>query len=202
MVSPAKKFVMVQRIVSGKVTDEQGNNINSEQTYCDAVSLESGCVVNVGSALQCDGAWAGEKWKAATEGILDFSKAGFPPKQLISEVSGLSSNESRANSLIDLVFMGIPSYMACYPPEKNISEYNDIGFYFAQGGEHLLAMQIYNKLLSLAPDRVPLKLNVADSLWALGKQAEAKSFYVSYRDAMLKKGAANKVPARVEERSR
>lgn len=201
MVSPAKKFVMVQRIVSGKVTDEQGNNVISEQTYCDAVSLENGCVVNVGSALQCDGAWVGEKWKAATEGVLDFSKAGFPPKQLISEVSGLSSSESRSNSLMDLVFMGVPSYMACYPPEKNISEYNDIGFYFAQGGEHLLAMQIYNKLLSLAPDRVPLKLNVADSLWALGKQAEAKSFYVAYRDAMLKRGAASKVPVRVEERS-
>lgn len=83
--------------------------------------------------------------------------------------------------------MGVSSYMACYPPEKSISEYNDIGFYFTQGGEHLLAMQIYKRLLTLAPDRVPLKLNVADSLWALGKHNEAKPYYIAYREAMLKK---------------
>ena len=58
-------------------------------------------------------------------------------------------------------------------------------------------MQVYKQLLILAPDRVPLKLNTADSLWALGGKNEAKSFYAAYLDAMLKKGAANKVPARV-----
>ena len=90
--------------------------------------------------------------------------------------------------------------MACYPPEKNISEYNDIAFYFAQGGEHLLAMQIYNRLLAVAADRVPLKLNVADSLWVLGKHDEAKPYYAEYRKAMRKKGVESKVPKRVEER--
>jgi hypothetical protein len=200
MVSPDKKYVIVQRTNAGETVDEQGKNVISEQAYCDVVSLESGCVENIGSVNQCDGAWQGQNWKVATGEIFDFSKGGVPPRQLISKVSNLSSDEFRASSLRDWVFMGVPSYMACYPPEKNISEYNDIGFYFAQGGEHLLAMQIYNKLLSFAPDRVSLKLNVADSLWALGKQEEAKSFYAGYRDSMLKKGTANKVPVRVEER--
>jgi len=201
-VSPDKKFLLVYRTVFGDVIDEQGSAVNSEQAHCEAVALESGCVKDVGSVFQCDGAWVDGKWKVTTGEIFDFSKEGLSPQRLISEVANLSSSESRSNSLRDLIFMGVPSYMACYPPEKSISEYNDIGFYFAQGGEHLLAMQIYNKLLGLAPERVPLKLNVADSLWALGKQAEAKSFYVSYWDVMLKKGAANKVPVRVEERSR
>jgi hypothetical protein len=200
MVSPDKKYVIVQRTNAGETVDEQGKNVISEQAYCDVVSLENGCVENIGSVNQCDGAWQGQNWKVAAGEIFDFSKGGVPPRQLISKVSNLSSDEFRASSLRDWIFMGVPSYMACYPPEKNISEYNDIGFYFAQGGEHLLAMQIYNKLLSFAPDRVPLKLNVADSLWALGKQEEAKSFYADYRESMLKKGTANKVPARVEER--
>ncbi|MEB0043806.1 MULTISPECIES: hypothetical protein [unclassified Pseudomonas] len=84
---------------------------------------------------------------------------------------------------------------------ENISEYNDIGFYFSQDDEHILAMEIYKQLLILAPDRVPLKLNIADSLWTLGRKNEVKSFYAAYLDAMLKKGAANKVPARVEART-
>ena len=199
-VSPDKKFLLVYRTVFGDVIDEQGNAVNSEQAHCEAVALESGCVKDVGSVFQCDGAWVGGKWKVTTGEIFDFSKEGMSPQRLISEVANLSSSESRSNSLKDLIFMGVPSYMACYPPEKSISEYNDVGFYFAQGGEHLLAMQIYNRLLNLAPDRVPLKLNIADSLWALGKRDEAKLFYVAYREAMLKKGVASKLPKRVDER--
>jgi len=199
-VSPDKKFLLVYRTVFGDVIDGQGNAVNSEQTHCEAVALESGCVKDVGSLSQCDGVWVGDKWKVTTGEVFDFSIEGMPPKQVVKEVSGLSSNEFRSNSLMDLIFMGVPSYMACYPPEMNISEYNNIGFYFAQGGQHLLAMQIYNRLLSLAPDRVPLKLNVADSLWALGKQDQARSFYVAYREAMLRKGAASKLPKRVDER--
>lgn len=98
------------------------------------------------------------------------------------------------------MFMGIPSYMACYPPGENVAEYNDLAYFFSEGGEHLIAMQIYEKLLTLAPDRIPLKLNVADSLWALGRRDESVNYYVSYRDAMLKKGLGNKIPSRVEER--
>jgi hypothetical protein len=199
-VSPGKKFILVYRTDFGDVIDEQGNAVNSEQTHCEAVSLENGCVKDVGSVYQCEGTWVGDKWKDVRGEVFDFSKGGMSPNYLVKEVSGSSSNEFRANSLMDLIFMGVPSYMACYPPEKNISEYNDIGFYFAQGGQHLLAMQIYNRLLSLAPDRVPLKLNVADSLWALGKRDEAKTFYTAYRDAMLKKGAVSKLPKRVDER--
>ncbi len=187
MVSPGKRYVMVQRTNAGEVIDEEGNRIISSQAYCDAVSLETGCVKNVGSALQCDGAWQGQKWKITTGETFDFLTGGMSPQYLLSEVANVASSESRSDSLRDSFFMGVSSYMACYPPEKSISEYNDIGFYFTQGGEHLLAMQIYKRLLTLAPDRVPLKLNVADSLWALGKHNEAKPYYIAYREAMLKK---------------
>lgn len=200
LVSGDKKYVIVQRTNPGEVVDGEGSEIVSSPVYCDMVSLETGCVENVGSVQQCDGAWLDNKWKSAEGGVFEFSNGGISPKQLISDVVGVSENESRASALRDSVFMGIASYMACYPPEKNISEYNDIAFYFAQGGEHLLAMQIYNRLLAVAADRVPLKLNVADSLWVLGKHDEAKPYYAEYRKAMRKKGVASKVPKRVEER--
>lgn len=198
--SPDKKNVLLMRVVSGEVSDGQGYSENSEQAYCDAVSLDTGCAENIGSALQCDGSWIGGAWKDSTGRIFDLVKSSIPPKSMNDQVSKISPVELRASSLKDLMVMGIPSYMACNPPKLNVAAYNDMGFYFAEGGENLLAMQIYDRLLPLAPDRVPLKLNVADSLWALGKHDEAKVYYIKYRSAMEKKGLAEKIPARVGER--
>lgn len=202
MISPDKKYILIQRTITGVMTDEEGNDVDTEQTYCDMLSLVDGCLKNVGSALQCDGSWAGGKWTPTSENVngFVFSKSGMPPKTLLSDVSRISSPEARASALSDLMFMGIPSYMACYPPRGNVAEYNDLAYFFSEGGEHLIAMQIYEKLLTLAPDRIPLKLNVADSLWALGRRDESVNYYVSYRDALLKKGLGNKVPSRVEKR--
>ncbi|MBP5943944.1 MULTISPECIES: tetratricopeptide repeat protein [unclassified Pseudomonas] len=199
-VSPDKRKMLLLRVVSGEVSDGHGYSEQSEQAYCDAVSLETGCVENIGSALQCDGSWVGAVWKDSTGEVYDFVKSSFPPKSMIDQVSRISSVELRANSIKDLMFMGIPSYMACNPPKSNVAAYNDIGFYFAEGGENLLATQVYERLLPLAPDRVPLKLNMADSLWALGKHNEAKNYYVEYRSVMAKKGLSGKIPARVGER--
>ncbi|WP_248742398.1 MULTISPECIES: tetratricopeptide repeat protein [unclassified Pseudomonas] len=200
MMSPQKKYLMVQRTDAGEVVDENGKEKISSQAYCDVISMETGCVKNIGSVQQCDGAWHGEVWKMATGKIFDTSTGGVSPSGLIANVAGVTESESRASLLRDYIFMGVPSYMACYPPEKSISSYNDLAFYLAQGGEHQLAMQIYNELLPLAPDRIPLKLNVADSLWALGRNNEAKVLYVDYRAAMLKRGMLEKVPVRVGER--
>lgn len=200
LMSPNKKYLLLQRTYAGQIIDDQGANVLSAQEYCDMVSLNDGCVKNIGSAQQCDGTWDGQTWKVSTGETFNFSKEGFPPQKLISNFSNLPSNNSRAFSLVNLIFMGIPSYMACYPPEKNVTEYNNIGFYLSQGGEHLLAIQIYDKLLSLAPSRVPLKLNMADSLWAVGKKDKAKIFYNAYRNGMLKIGRIDSIPARVAER--
>jgi len=195
--STDKKYVVVQRTNAAEMVDGDGNEIVSSQAYCDMVSLETGCVENIGAVQQCDGQWVGNKWKSSQGEFFEFSKGGVPPRKLISETIGLTEEDSRANTLKDSFFMGAPSYFACYPPGKNISEYNDIAFYLAQGGEHLLAMQIYNYLLPIAEDRIPLKLNAADSLWALGRREDARSYYAKYRDAMKKKGLVNKIPERV-----
>jgi tetratricopeptide (TPR) repeat protein len=96
--------------------------------------------------------------------------------------------------------MGVDSYMSCAPSEKNVAEYNDIGFFLAQGGENEAAMEFYKNLLRVAPDRIPLKINIADSLFALGKQKDARDYYLAYRNAMIAKGSLDKVPARVDAR--
>jgi hypothetical protein len=198
--SPYKKYLIIQRTDAGEVVDDKGNSFISSQAYCDVISMETGCIKNIGSVQQCEGTWQNGKWKTSRGELFDFSQEGKPPKLLITDALRDAENQSRARFLRDYIFMGIPSYMACYPPEKNISEYNDMGFYFAQAGEHLLAMQIYDRLLVVAPDRVPLKLNVADSLWALGKKNEAKQYYAEYISALRKKNMESKTPGRVKER--
>lgn len=199
--SPDKKYLLLQRTRAGEIVDEQGNSVLSAQAYCDMVSLESGCVKNIGSAQQCDGTWDGQNWKVSTGEIFDFTKGGISPKQLLSKISSLSPDDARSSSIREWLFMGVASYTACYPPEKNVAELNDIAFYLAKGGEHLVALQIYTKLASVAPDRIPLKLNIADSLWAAGKLVDAKSYYADYQSAMKKNGDEKKIPKRVELRS-
>jgi hypothetical protein len=199
-ISPDNRYLIIQRTNAGEVVDDEGTTIISSQAYCDVISMETGCIKNIGSAQQCEGTWQDDKWKTSRGEFFDFSKGSKSPRLLISDASRDTESQSRASSLRDHIFMGVPSYMACYPPENNISEYNDMGFYFAQGGEHLLAMQIYKRLLLVAPDRVPLKLNVADSLWALGKGGEAKKYYAEYLGAMKKKSMESKIPSRVKER--
>ncbi|MEF9673307.1 tetratricopeptide repeat protein [Pseudomonas sp. PCH446] len=197
--SPDKKIIMLQRTQFGLVTNEQGQEVNSEHTSCDALSLVDGCIAYSGSAEKCSGVWMGDKWKVDGGDVLNLSAPPIPPRSLIGQMSG-SSPEERVDGLEAYMFMGVGSYMSCYPPARNISEFNDIGFYFAQGGEHRIAMEVYRRLLKVAPDRIPLKLNVADSLWALGQIDEAKSFYKSYNDAMFKKRGADKIPKRVSDR--
>ncbi|MGE1155482.1 tetratricopeptide repeat protein [Pseudomonas kitaguniensis] len=201
ILSPDKKYLMVQRTNAGEIVDEQGNSIISAQAYCDMVSLETGCVKNVGSIQQCDGIWVAQKWKTSTGDVFDFLKEGLSPSQLVSKTSSLLPDEGRLNSLREWLFMGAESYMACFPQKENISALNDIGFYLANEGEHVIAMQIYKRLLDIAPSRIPLKLNTADSLWALGERNEAKLYYAEYRDAMMQNGNRAKIPKRVESRA-
>jgi hypothetical protein len=200
MISPDKKRVMLQRTAFMLVEDEQGTASNSEQTFCDAISLDTGCVEYTGSAEQCDGEWEGTNWKVREGGKLDFSKGLIAPPKLRRDVAQISENDARVDALIDRFFPGVSSYMACYPPESNVVTYNDLGFYFAQGGEHHIALEIYRRLLSVAPDRVVLLLNTADSLWELGRLDEARSYYKSYGSAMIKDDKGGMVPQRVGDR--
>ncbi|QXH44743.1 tetratricopeptide repeat protein [Pseudomonas xanthosomatis] len=199
-VSPGGKYLMLQRVEFATVINDEGQKENAEQAYCDAVDLDTGCVVYSDSIQQCEGSWQQGKWHSEVSGEIDFSHWLRAPGALADYAKSLAP-EARTNAISRSLLMGVDSYTACYPVSKaNVASYNDLGFYMAQGGEHAAAMAVYEKLMPFAPERAPLKLNAADSLWALGKKIEALKYYRDYRETMAIKGQLNRVPARVNER--
>jgi hypothetical protein len=202
MVAPDKKYLLIERTEYGVVDDGDGSETNSEQTHCDLVSLATGCVEYSGTAEECDGSWQGGQWIVRGVGPLDTSNGTPAPSKLNEESKKISDAPGRKNLLKNVMYMGVNSYMACYPPGRSVSDYNDIGYYFAQGGDNKTALKIYKNLLTIAPDRIPLQLNAADSMWALGDKNEAKELYGIYKGLMLSKGLVVKIPARVNDRLR
>jgi hypothetical protein len=198
--SPDKKLVLLERTNFSSGSDPSGHEANLEHTTCDVVSLETGCLEYVGAAEECDGAWSGNEWKARDGATFDTSGRLLAPNILSKKIKGVADIGSRTKMLMDFFNGGVGSYMACYPPVKNISAYNDLGYYFSLGGQDQIAIEIYRRLLVVAPDRVPLKLNMADSLWGVKRFDEAKEFYKSYLDIMSKQGSVTRVPERVTER--
>jgi len=74
---------------------------------------------------------------------------------------------------------------------------NDYAYFLQKVGEHDDAIPIFRVVISKLPDRTPAYLNLADSLWAKGKKAEAKEYYAQYLGKLEDK---TKAPPRVMQR--
>ncbi|WP_166221868.1 tetratricopeptide repeat protein [Pseudomonas atagonensis] len=83
---------------------------------------------------------------------------------------------------------------------STVVAYNDFGYALAQAGEYDKAYQILAQVENSFPDRVVLKLNIADVLWEMDKSRSA-AYYKSYVDLMTKAGKAKLIPAKAFERS-
>lgn len=123
------------------------------------------------------------------------------PKDLLKQVSSIETAESRVEALeLSLRTISPDAYMACHPPARNVQGFNDLGFYLAEGGNEELALVFYRGVEAVGK-RTVLMLNIADSLWRLGRKDEAQRYYSQYRDSMSADGKAQKIPQRVVERS-
>jgi hypothetical protein len=79
--------------------------------------------------------------------------------------------------------------------------YNDLGYALQQGEWHSAAYELFAKVEGVVPQRVVLKLNIADSLWALYKRKQAAEYYRSYVQAMNSAGKPGIIPERARARS-
>jgi thioredoxin-like negative regulator of GroEL len=73
---------------------------------------------------------------------------------------------------------------------------NDYGFFLSEAGEHEAAEEVLRDVVSQSPDRGVARLNLADTLWELGKSEEARNEYEAYAKLI----PAGRRPARVAER--
>lgn len=196
--SPSKKFALIQRSVFGELSSGQQVDV-TENSYCDMVSMDTGCVLLSRSAEACSGSWKGASWSTDGGDVIEPKLETISPGSLVKSIVTIANPSSRGLAVKDQLFMGAESYMSCYPANKNVQALNDIGFYLAQAGDDSSALKIYREL-EMVGKRTVLMLNIADSLWSLKKTSEAAEYYKKYSDSMIAEGKAGKIPPRVNER--
>jgi hypothetical protein len=87
-----------------------------------------------------------------------------------------------------------------YPVSKvNSGIYNDLGFSLGEAGSNKLSYSLLSKVEAVSPERVVLKLNIADVLWDSDK-VKSKRYYQDYIAAMKAQGKERLVPSRAIER--
>ncbi|MFJ7311556.1 type IV pilus biogenesis/stability protein PilW [Pseudomonas sp. NPDC098747] len=197
---PDGKYTLIQRTVFGELGDGQ-QIVRTEKSYCDLVSLTTGCVLLTRPAAACSGSWKEGKWSTDEGEIIKPLVETISPGALVQSVAAVSDAKSRAMAIKDQIFMGASSYMSCYPPKKNVRALNDLGFFLAQAGDDSSALELYRGI-ELIGKRTVLMLNIADSLWNMEKKAEAIKYYKLYSDEMNSEEKGDKIPIRVYERSK
>ena len=199
--SPDKKTLLLDPVVFGMLSLENGEEKLESQQHCVVISMETGCVLSQHVARFCYGKWEGNRWTSGEEDAPDLVMQTPSPKDLLKQVSNIEMPQSRVEELeFNLRTISPESYMACHPPAQNVQAYNDLGFYLAEGGRDELALKFYRGVEAVGK-RTVLMLNIADSLWRLDRKDEAQRYYSQYRDAMSADGKAQKIPQRVVERS-
>ena len=79
-----------------------------------------------------------------------------------------------------------------------IAPLNDYGFFLQETGKDKEAVTVFQKVVTVDSSREVAYLNLADSLWKLGRQDEAKPLYEKYKKLMKSENLAHKVPSRVD----
>jgi hypothetical protein len=92
-------------------------------------------------------------------------------------------------------------YSEYMPFEEALVIANDYGFFLLEAGRPEEAEVVLRCVVTVAPDRVVARLNLADALWALGRFDEARPQYARYLRLLEMEGLLDHAPSHALERS-
>lgn len=84
--------------------------------------------------------------------------------------------------------------------EATVTAYNDFGYALGRSGDEVMAYRVLREVEKFSPDRVVLKLNIADVLWRFDKE-KSKAYYKEYVVLMRQAGKEKLIPLSVFERT-
>lgn len=203
LLSENGRLLLVERIISTELYDESGNPQPSERMYCDILDTATGCVLSSHTGGFCAGSWSNNKWENASGQPIGSNLETSAPKDVIEALLRSDSDDVKINEISNFLYMGVESYLACHPPtNSNIQQLNDIGFFIYTLGSSNNAMLIYKAVEGISPNRIVLKLNIADTLWELNDHEKAINYYNKYIELMSKHDKSKKIPTRALVRAR
>lgn len=141
--------------------------------------------------------------KIATEKLLDFDSGEAADSLSLAHdvvLSRLSQGDLEAIKAY-LSSERVKKLAQYFPISKStVVAYNDFGYALAKAGDDVMAYELLRTVERAFPDRVVLKLNIADVLWGADK-SKAKAYYKEYIDLMKKSGKETSIPLIVLERA-
>lgn len=198
-ISPQNNYLAIHRTEYGSVWGSTKEAQRTEKSHCDIIDLSNGCVMLTRPSEYCSGTWNDEVWITDDGEKIEPAIETPSPNQILENLKPLNLT-SKATAIREYLFMGAESYMACHSPRKNIQPLNDIGYYLSENGDTFNALKIFRALEAVAPSRIVLKLNIADTLWSEGKLDESKKYYFEYSEQMKQQGKSKIIPQRVLNR--
>lgn len=87
-----------------------------------------------------------------------------------------------------------------FPVDRfNVVAFNDFGYALGLSNEDQLAYEVLARVEIFDPDRIVLKLNIADVLWGVDRE-KARRYYLGYIKLMQENRKASLIPERVLKR--
>ncbi|HVI42009.1 MAG TPA: hypothetical protein VM577_15265 [Anaerovoracaceae bacterium] len=161
---------------------------------------------------------------SAYEGSLEgggYSYAWYTQRKLAAEkITEIESGKTTDSIMLahdvilarlkDMDYDAIKSYLSAdrigrlkmdYPlSNSTVVAYNDFGYALAQSGEYEKSYQLLTDVEKSFPDRVVLKLNIADVLWETDRKRSV-AYYKEYVGLMRHSGKTKLIPKKALERS-
>jgi hypothetical protein len=160
--------------------------------------VTSGTVVpseQVGRVANCYtiGAAGPYKYESVTEVNQDISNE-------LDEFRVAIGNKSALNAYLN----SLPSYsvleLASHINSENVRNINDLVYFLSENGRSYDAIPVLETIVNKFPDRIVVKLNLADAYWDNDFKEQASAMYKEYYDEATSRGFKSKIPKRVSER--
>jgi hypothetical protein len=79
----------------------------------------------------------------------------------------------------------------------NVGYYNDLGYALGQIGAFSASYDLLKRVEEVTPNRLVLKLNIADALWGMNDKVGARKYYSAYISGMKAAGKEKKIPGEI-----
>jgi len=86
------------------------------------------------------------------------------------------------------------------PASAYIPALNDYGYFLQEQNNQEDAIAIFKAVIKRDANRIPVYLNLSDSLWATGKKVEARKYYSAYQERVNAANDSKSIPPRVVAR--
>jgi uncharacterized protein YecT (DUF1311 family) len=158
------------------------------------------------SAFVCGaGVQSGEDCNATNDAVGYIESGSKNPREFIARLHGFIFKNSKLHKERTIATLNdFTAKILISEPlktEKDAAMLNDLGYAMSESNLLSGAYLILSEVEKAAPNRIVLKINIADTLWEMNQKKKATEYYRQYISAMKSAGKSSSIPDRAVARS-